>query len=105
MEYFKFFLDDTCMAYVAEQPNLYALAKDGKIINTSAKKIEQFFGIFPCRAYPMYRWNFLRFPLIADVMFINCFQVLLRYVHLNNDAEISPVITRIMTHFSRCLLF
>ena len=25
IEYFKFFLDDTCMAYLAEQANLYAL--------------------------------------------------------------------------------
>ena len=30
MEYFKFFRDDTCMAYVAEQTNLYALEKEEK---------------------------------------------------------------------------
>ena len=40
MKYFKFFSDDTCMAYVAEQTNIYALAKDGKIITASAKEIE-----------------------------------------------------------------
>lgn len=59
MQYFKIFLDDDCMAYVAEQTNLYALAKSGKVINTSAKEIEQFIGIllftgiFPSRSYSM----------------------------------------------------
>ena len=43
MQYFKMFLDNDCMEYIAEQTNMYALAKDGKVINTSAKEIEQFF--------------------------------------------------------------
>ena len=96
MEYFKFFFDDICTAYVTEQTNFYALAKDGKIINISVKEIEQFFGIllfteiFPCRTYPMYWCNFSRFPLIADVMSGNRFQVLLRYVHFNDNAEMRP---------------
>ena len=84
------------MAYVAEQTNLYAIVKNGKIINTSAKEIEQFFGIlvftgiFPCRAYLMYWCNCLRFPLNADVMSRNHFQVVLRYVHFNDNAEMKP---------------
>ena len=79
------------MAYVAEQKKLYALAKDGKTINTSAKEIEQFFGIlfftgiFPCKAYPMYWCIFSRFPLIAYVMSRNRFQVLLCYDHFNDS--------------------
>ena len=69
MQYFKMFLDDDYMEYIAEQTNMYALAKDGKVINTSAKEIEQFFGIllfvgvYPCRSYTTYWSNFSRFSL------------------------------------------
>ncbi|CAK8678001.1 unnamed protein product [Clavelina lepadiformis] len=93
LQYFKLFLNDDCMAYIAEQTNCYALAKDGKVVGTSAKEIEQFFGIllftgmFPCRAYTTYWSNFSRFPLIADIMSRNRFQDHLRYIHFNNNAE------------------
>ena len=96
LQYFKLFLNDDCMEYISEQTNLYALSKDGKIINTTANEIEQFIGIllftgiFPCRAYPMYWCNFSRFSPIADVMSRNRFQTILLYVHFNDNAEIKP---------------
>ena len=93
MQYFKMFLDDDCMEYIAEQTNMYALAKDAY---TSAKEIEQFFGIllfvgvYPCRSYTTYWSNFSRFSLIADVMSRNRFQCLLRYIHFNDNTEMKP---------------
>ena len=45
LQYFKIFLDNECMEYIAEQTNLYAITKDGKQLCTFAKEIEQFIGI------------------------------------------------------------
>ena len=96
LQYFKMFLDNECIKYIAEQTNLYAMTKDGKQLCTFAKEIEQFIGIllytgiFPCRSYGTYWSNFSRFPLIADIMSRNRFQLLFRYIHFNDNTQAKP---------------
>ena len=96
LQYFKMFLDNECMEYIAKQTNLYAMTKDGKQLGTFAKEIEQFIGIllytgiFPCRSYCTYWSNFSRFPLIADIMSRNRFQLLFRYIHFNDNTQAKP---------------
>ena len=84
------------MEYIALQSNIYAMNKDGKTLNTSADEIEQFIGIllligvYPCTSYRLYWDNYSRFGLIADVMSRNRFELLLHYIHFNDNSQMKP---------------
>ena len=96
MQYFKKFFADESFSYIAEQSNLYAMQKDGKSLNTTAAEIEQcvgiilLTGIFSCSSYRLYWATFCRFNVIADVMPRNRFELLLRYIHFNDNSEMKP---------------
>ena len=70
--------------------------KDGKTLNTSADEIEQFIGmllligVYPCTSYRLYWANCSRFGLIADAMPRNRFELLLRYIHFNDNSQMKP---------------
>ena len=92
-EYFKQFIDDTCLENIAIQTNMYALQSSGKELNVTKAEIEQFIGIllftgiYKCPSFRMYWENVSRFPLIADVMSRNRFESLLQYVHFNDNCK------------------
>ncbi|XP_064596232.1 piggyBac transposable element-derived protein 5-like [Liolophura sinensis] len=94
MEYFKMFINQECIQYIADQTNLFAMQKDGKEIKASTDEIEQFIGIllmiglFPCPSYRMYWSNDSRFSSVADVMSRNRFECLLRYVQFNDNSNV-----------------
>ena len=96
LQYFRRFLSKECMEYIAYQSNVYATQKDRKVLGTSSGEIEQFIGIllltgvFPCTYYRLYWANFSRFNMIADVMSRNRFELLLRYIHFNDNTNMKP---------------
>ena len=67
-----------------------------KHLCTFVKEIEQFIGIlwytgiFSIQSYCIYWSNFSRFPLIADIMLRNQFQLLFRYIHFNDNTQRKP---------------
>ena len=75
---------------------MYATQKDGKVLGTSSSEIEQFIGILlltgvlPCTSYRLYWAKFCQFNMIADVMSRNRFELLLRYIHFNDNTNIKP---------------
>ena len=90
------FFSKKCTEYIAYQSNVYATQKDGKVLSTSFGEIEQFIGtllltgVFSCISYRSYWTNFCRFNMIADVMSRNRFELLLRYIHFNDNTNMKP---------------
>ncbi|CAH2002552.1 unnamed protein product [Acanthoscelides obtectus] len=109
--FFKFFFTDEFLAQVVEQTCLYSAQKrPNKPITTDIKEIEQFLGIIIwmslVRQHSTRRhWAAgTRIPQIADVMNINRFEELKRFIHFsdNNSAtkntdKIKPVLNQIRT--------
>lgn len=46
--YFKQFVTDEMLQETVEETNLYSVQKEGKSVNTTAKKIEQVLGMYTC---------------------------------------------------------
>ena len=94
LEYFSMFFPDTILETVVEQTNLYSVQKCLKSVDTNIDEIktligmEILMGIIVLPSYRNYWSRSLRFPIIADAMPRNRYELLRRYIHfVDNDAE------------------
>jgi hypothetical protein len=92
-QFFKALIDDEMLERISMETNLYAHAKEGKVVNVTKDEIEKYFGILlymgvvSMSQYHMYWAKESRFPLIADVMSRNRFETIRRYLHFNDNAN------------------
>lgn len=94
LEYFRTVFDLSIFELIAEQSNLYALQKDGKILNMTKDEAEQLVGIWLHMGivdmpgtFSMYWSAECRYPPVADVMSRNRYRQLMRYFHLNDNTK------------------
>lgn len=96
------FLSDDIIQMVVEQMNLYHFQLKGILLNVTTNEMKYFIainllmGVVDMPAYTDYWSAFLRFDKIADVMSINRFQQIRRYLHFadNNLRDNSRSIDR-----------
>ncbi|XP_046865036.1 piggyBac transposable element-derived protein 2-like [Xenia sp. Carnegie-2017] len=94
LEYFNMFIDFEMIKQCTEQSNIYAMQKDGKECAIQNDEIEKFFaillymGLFPAPSYRMYWENSSRFNPIAETMARNRFEIILRYLHFNDNSKL-----------------
>ncbi|XP_065062404.1 piggyBac transposable element-derived protein 2-like [Rhopilema esculentum] len=95
VEYFYSLFERKLMSHVAEQTNLYSVQCIGRSIQTDEKEIEQFLGILIMMGvinYPQYRMYWspeTRIPLIADTIRLTRFENLKRFLHFNDNSQIT----------------
>lgn len=96
-QYFTEIITDEMLDSVDNFSNMYALSKSGRELKTTRKEIQIFIGLYlrmglmkaHCvRAY----WSAAtRYPLVADEMSRNRFELLARHIHFcdNNDPTLT----------------
>ena len=88
------FIDFEMIKQCTEQSNIYAMQKDGKECAIQNDEIEKFFaillymGLFPAPSYRMYWENSSRFNPIAETMARNRFEIILHYLHFNDNSKL-----------------
>ena len=91
--YFTQFWDIDMTNHLVEQTNLYSVQKTGKSTNTNRKELEQLIGIMmkmEIVKMPLYQnyWSqSTPFTPIADVMSLNRFKNLRRFLHANDNSK------------------
>lgn len=91
--YFKMFFDDEIFEMISLESNLYAHQKDGCVLNTTPKEIEQLVGILMTMGIVkmpntrMYWSSHSRYSPVADVMSRNRFEQLRKYLHFTNNDD------------------
>ena len=95
VEYFHSFFGKNLMEVLAEQTNLYSMQCSGKCIQTNEQEIEQFIGILVMMGiikysqYRMYWCPETRTPVIADAISLTRFENLKRFLHFNDNSQMS----------------
>ena len=91
--YFRLFFDHALFEKITEETNLYSTQVSGKSINTTAKEIEQFIGIFLMMGivkYPQFRMYWAphtKIPAISDIMGLKRFETIKQFFHINNNTN------------------
>ena len=97
LQYFKKFSSDEMVQLVVDNTNLYSVQKNGKSITTTAKEMEQVFGMFfhmglVCMPGTRVYWeNETWYGPVADIMSRNRFQSLLTLVHFVDNLGVDDV--------------
>ena len=97
IDYFKIFFDDPLFQHIADQTNLYSVQQTGDSIKTTKQEIEQYVGILMMMSIiqlpqvRMYWATETRVSSIADIMSVNRFERLRRFLHFNDNTMHVPV--------------
>ncbi|XP_069025011.1 piggyBac transposable element-derived protein 3-like [Embiotoca jacksoni] len=92
-QYFKMLFTDQMIEHIAHHTNLYSAHELGDPIKTSPEDIEDFLarllfmGVFNFPALEDYWHHASRFDLIAGIMPKKRFQVVRRFIHLNDNQQ------------------
>jgi hypothetical protein len=81
--------------HLALESNKYAHQKSGEKLQTTAKEIEMFIGLYfhmglvKMPSVGSFWETYTRYPAIADVMSRNRFQKLAKYLHIKDNLEVT----------------
>ena len=93
LSYFKQFFTDELIDQIVEETNLYSVQQTGKSIATTKNEIEQFIGIqirmsiVRMTVYRHYWASNTRYAPIADVMSLQRYENLRRFLHFNDNSK------------------
>lgn len=96
IDYFKMFFDDNIFQHIADQTNLYAVQQTGNSIKATKQEIEQYVGILMMMSIiqlpqvRMYWASETRISSIADIMSVNRFERLRKFLHFNDNTMHVP---------------
>lgn len=92
IEYYENLVDSKMKQLLVDESNKYAIQKDpNKPLNLTVNELEQFIGILYLMSIVklprarLYWSSFLRFPKIADVMSLQRFETIKKYLHCNDN--------------------
>ena len=94
--YFKMFFDDSLFQHIADQTNLYSVQQTGDSIKTTKQEIEQYIGMLMMMSIirlpqvRMYWATETRISSIADIMSVNRFEGLRKFLHFNDNTMHVP---------------
>ena len=96
IDYFKMFFDDSLFQHIADQTNLYSVQQTGDSIKTTKQEMEQYVGILMMMSIiqlpqvRMYWAPETRISSIADIMSVNRFEKLRKFLHFNDNTMNVP---------------
>jgi len=95
-QFFNFLFPKSIITYITDQSNLYASQiRPNNLPNISEKEIEQFIGILlkmSISSLPSIRhhWGVLGHPSVYNVMPVNRFEEIKRFMHFNDNTTNTP---------------
>ena len=93
--YFKYFVHDDMLEYIAEESNNYAHQKAGFTLQTSSSELETFIGLYfhmglvKMPAVGCFGETYTRYHPITDVMARQRFQKIASYLHIADNLKVT----------------